>query len=128
VHALRARLQDFLTAAYLLTAKDAFYSRAELGLFVCAMGDAADAVELPLPALAKPLELWTGKQLFSLLIRPSSRAKCAAASACWASHPRPAARLASSGACCWARAQVDHRHACQAQAPFCHEPTLSSYV
>ena len=74
--------QDFLTAAYLLTSKDRFYSRAEVGLFVCAMGDAADAVELPLPALAKPLELWTGKQLFSLLIRPSARAKCALCP-CW---------------------------------------------
>ena len=27
-------------------------------------------VDLPPPAVVKPVELWTGKQLFSLLIRP----------------------------------------------------------
>ena len=73
--------QDFLTAAYLLTSKDRFYGRAEAGLFVCAMGDAAGDAELPPPALRKPLELWTGKQLFSMLIRPHSRVQCAPCSA-----------------------------------------------
>ena len=65
--------QDFLTAAYLLTSKDRFYGRAEMGQWACAMGDARGNVELPPPALRKPLELWTGKQLFSMLIRPHSR-------------------------------------------------------
>ena len=32
--------------------------------------DNKQVVELPPPALVKPQELWTGKQLFSLLLRP----------------------------------------------------------
>ena len=37
-------------------------------------GDARDAVELPPPAVLKPLELWTGKQLFGLLLKPNGAA------------------------------------------------------
>jgi hypothetical protein len=37
------------------------------------MGDAAEAIELPPPAIIKPVEMWTGKQLFSLMLRPTSR-------------------------------------------------------
>ena len=36
------------------------------------MGDADERVELPRPAILKPLELWTGKQLFSLMLRPTA--------------------------------------------------------
>lgn len=32
--------------------------------------DNKQVVELPPPALVKPQELWTGKQLFSLMLRP----------------------------------------------------------
>lgn len=70
-------LQDFLTSAYLLTSKDRFYTRAQMGQFVCFMGDGVDAVDLPQPALLKPLELWTGKQLCSMLVRPNARTRCA---------------------------------------------------
>jgi len=38
--------------------------------FTC---DALDYFELPAPAIVKPMRLWTGKQLFSLLMRPSRR-------------------------------------------------------
>ena len=34
------------------------------------LADNKQDVELPPPALVKPQELWTGKQLFSLLLRP----------------------------------------------------------
>ena len=71
-------VQDFLTSAFLLTSKDRFYTRAELGALAAAMGDGADALEPMPPALLKPAELWTGKQLFSLLVRPHPRVKCAA--------------------------------------------------
>ncbi len=68
-------MQDFLTSSFLLTSKDRFYSRAQMGQLICQMGDALNSVELPQPALLKPLELWTGKQAFSMLVRPSSRTK-----------------------------------------------------
>lgn len=68
----RCAAQDFLTSSFLLTSKDCFYTRAEMGLFICHMGDGLDAVDLPQPAIVKPLELWTGKQLFSMLVRPNA--------------------------------------------------------
>ena len=69
-------MQDFLTSSYLLTSKDCFYTRAQMGQLICQMGDALSRVELPQPALLKPMELWTGKQVFSMLVRPSSQARC----------------------------------------------------
>ncbi|CAK0785283.1 hypothetical protein CVIRNUC_008489 [Coccomyxa viridis] len=72
---LIAATQDFLTSSYLLTSKDCFYTRAQMGQLICQMGDALSRVELPQPALLKPMELWTGKQVFSMLVRPSSQAR-----------------------------------------------------
>lgn len=63
-------VQDFLTSAFLLTSKDSWFTRSEVGLLAAYMGDAVDRVDLPPPALLKPVELWTGKQVFSLLLRP----------------------------------------------------------
>ena len=62
--------QDFLTSAFLLTSRDTWLTRAEVGLLASFMGDACDRVDLPPPALVKPVELWTGKQAFGLLLRP----------------------------------------------------------
>jgi DNA-directed RNA polymerase III subunit RPC1 len=39
------------------------------------MSDALDAVDVPTPAILKPYELWTGKQLFSCLVRPNARTR-----------------------------------------------------
>ncbi len=39
------------------------------------MGDAMEEIELPLPAIIKPVKLWTGKQLISLLIHPNKDVK-----------------------------------------------------
>ncbi|XP_031486143.1 DNA-directed RNA polymerase III subunit 1 [Nymphaea colorata] len=67
---LVASTQDFLTSSFLITRKDTFYDRAAFSLMCSYMGDAMDPIDLPTPALLKPIELWTGKQLFSVLIRP----------------------------------------------------------
>ncbi|KAH9661159.1 DNA-directed RNA polymerase III subunit 1 [Citrus sinensis] len=67
---LVASTQDFLTSSFLITRKDTFYDRAAFSLMCCYMGDGMDRVDLPTPAILKPVELWTGKQLFSVLIRP----------------------------------------------------------
>ncbi len=84
-------MQDFLTSSFLLTSKDRFYTRAQIGQLMCQMGDALNGVELPQPALLKPLELWTGKQVFTMLVRPSSRARCCSlvAAAFWTSGGLP---------------------------------------
>ena len=70
-------LQDFLTSAFLLTSKDKFFTRAEFAQLCSYMGDARSPVDLPTPALIKPMELWTGKQLFSVMVRPNAQTRCA---------------------------------------------------
>ncbi|KAI3468843.1 hypothetical protein Pfo_025506 [Paulownia fortunei] len=70
---LVASTQDFLTSSYLITRKDTFYDRSSFSLMCSYMGDAMDPIDLPTPALVKPMELWTGKQLFSVLLRPHAK-------------------------------------------------------
>ena len=67
---LVASTQDFLTASFLLTSRDQFLDRAQVGLLVAYMGDALLSVDLPTPAIIAPVELWTGKQIIGMLIRP----------------------------------------------------------
>ena len=40
------------------------------------MSDGLEQVDLPNPAIMKPLELWTGKQLLSCLVRPNAQTRC----------------------------------------------------
>ncbi|CAJ1023156.1 RNA polymerase Rpb1, domain 1/RNA polymerase Rpb1, domain 2 [Leishmania utingensis] len=63
--------QDFLTAAYLVTARDALFDRATFTQMVSHWLDAETQFALPIPAILKPAELWTGKQLFELILRPT---------------------------------------------------------
>ncbi|PIN09447.1 RNA polymerase III, large subunit [Handroanthus impetiginosus] len=72
---LVASTQDFLTSSFLITRKDTFYDRSAFSLMCSYMGDAMDPIDLPTPALIKPVELWTGKQLFSVLLRPYAKMK-----------------------------------------------------
>lgn len=65
---LVAASQDFLSAGYLLTQKDQFFSREQFCQLVTYYGDAAEHVTVPPPAIMKPIQLWTGKQVFSLLL------------------------------------------------------------
>ncbi|KAG6483513.1 hypothetical protein ZIOFF_060161 [Zingiber officinale] len=72
---LVASTQDFLTSSYLITRKDTFYDRATFSLMCSYIGDAMESVDLPTPAIMKPVELWTGKQLFNVLVRPNAHTK-----------------------------------------------------
>ncbi|MHA2167760.1 MAG: DNA-directed RNA polymerase subunit A'', partial [Candidatus Hodarchaeales archaeon] len=58
-------IHDYITAAYLLTWKKTFFAREEAWQLLLA-GNYEEA--LPEPAIEYPKELWTGKQLFSLLL------------------------------------------------------------
>lgn len=67
-------IQDFITGAYLLTQKDRFFQKdaaSELAVCLLAGQDASMSITLPPPAIMKPVKLWTGKQIFSLIMRPS---------------------------------------------------------
>lgn len=63
--------QDFLTAAYLVTARDAMFDRASFTQMVSHWLGGETQYALPIPAILKPAELWTGKQLMELILRPS---------------------------------------------------------
>ncbi|XP_067671207.1 DNA-directed RNA polymerase III subunit RPC1-like isoform X3 [Haliotis asinina] len=71
---LIAAIQDFITGAYLVTQKDVFFDRSRACQLVSSMLAAKDMkikIDLPPPAIWKPCKLWTGKQIFSLLMRPN---------------------------------------------------------
>lgn len=68
-----AATQDFITAAYVLSSKDRFFDRKSF-TYVCEMMlEGSGHLDLPPPAIIKPKALWTGKQLFSILIRPNNK-------------------------------------------------------
>ncbi len=57
--------QDYITGAYLLSRKDRFLDKTKACELLAATRYKG---ELPEPAILKPVELWTGKQLISLFI------------------------------------------------------------
>ena len=67
---LVAATQDFLTGAYMLTHRDVFLTRENFCRLVAYLSDASERVRVPPPAIFKPRQLWTGKQVMSTLIRP----------------------------------------------------------
>jgi len=58
-------IRDFITAAYLLTRKSTLLTKKEVCKLLMAAGYEG---EIPEPAIKKPQELWTGKQIFSLFL------------------------------------------------------------
>ena len=43
-----------------MSCKDKFLSRSEFCLIVASMSDGLESVDVPTPAIIKPMELWTG--------------------------------------------------------------------
>ncbi|XP_046612722.1 DNA-directed RNA polymerase III subunit RPC1 isoform X1 [Neodiprion virginianus] len=73
---LIAATQDFITGGYLLTQKDTFLNKSQacqLASCLLAGDDASMNIDLPEPAIMKPVELWTGKQIFSLILKPNKK-------------------------------------------------------
>ena len=62
--------QDFITGSYVLTQRDVFLSRFDFCRLVAFLSDAQEKVVIPQPAILKPAPLWTGKQVYSMLLRP----------------------------------------------------------
>jgi DNA-directed RNA polymerase III subunit RPC1 len=73
---LVAATQDFLTGAYMLTQKDTFLTKAEFCRLVAFLSDANEHIDMPPPTIWKPIPLWTGKQVISLLVRPNAKVNC----------------------------------------------------
>lgn len=73
---LIAATQDFITGSYLLTQKDTFLGKEEACQLVATLFAGEDVflhVDLPPPAILKPRVLWTGKQIFSMLLKPNKQ-------------------------------------------------------
>ena len=70
-----AATQDFITCSYLLSRKDNFFNRMQFVQALSYLDDAKTQYDLPPPAILKPVRLWTGKQIFSLLMRPNRHSK-----------------------------------------------------
>ncbi|AMD22835.1 HHR066Cp [Eremothecium sinecaudum] len=68
-----AATQDFITGSYLISHKDSFYDRATFTQLLAMMSDGNMQFDLPPPTIMKPYYLWTGKQVFSLLIKPNAK-------------------------------------------------------
>jgi DNA-directed RNA polymerase III subunit RPC1 len=66
-----AAIQDFITASYLLSRRDRFYDRQQFTQIASYLGDGNLQIELPPPTIWKPVRLWTGKQIFNLLMKPN---------------------------------------------------------
>ncbi|KAE8454074.1 hypothetical protein EG329_007852 [Mollisiaceae sp. DMI_Dod_QoI] len=65
--------QDFITAAYILSSKENFFDRKTFTNLCMYMVDGNTHLDLPPPAIIKPQALWTGKQVFSILMRPNAK-------------------------------------------------------
>ncbi|KAL3316846.1 DNA-directed RNA polymerase III subunit RPC1, partial [Cichlidogyrus casuarinus] len=66
-------IQDIITAAHMLTLKDVFFTydkACQIAAQICAKNQTGLPLQLPPPAIVKPVRLWTGKQIFSLTIKP----------------------------------------------------------
>jgi len=70
-----AATQDFITGSFLISKKDTFFDRATFCELCAMMSDGDMHFDLPPPVIVKPQKLWTGKQIFSLLIRPNKQSK-----------------------------------------------------
>lgn len=64
-------IQDFITAAYLLSNKDVFYDRKTFTQICMYMVNGNMQIDIPPPSILKPVTLWTGKQIFNIMMRPN---------------------------------------------------------
>jgi DNA-directed RNA polymerase III subunit RPC1 len=64
-------IQDFISAAYILSSKDNFFDRRSFTQICLYMLGPETRFDLPPPSVLKPQMLWTGKQVFNILMRPN---------------------------------------------------------
>ncbi|KAL6404050.1 DNA-directed RNA polymerase III subunit RPC1 [Ilyonectria robusta] len=66
-----AATQDFITSAFLLSSKNNFFDRKTFAYLCMHMLDGQTQLDLPPPTIVAPVALWTGKQIFNVLMRPN---------------------------------------------------------
>lgn len=70
-----AAIQDFITASFLLSRRDRFFDRRQFTQICSYLADADLQIDIPPPTIWKPERLWTGKQIFNVLMRPNRHSK-----------------------------------------------------
>ncbi|GJE83969.1 beta and beta-prime subunits of DNA dependent RNA-polymerase [Phanerochaete sordida] len=70
-----AAIQDFITASFLLSRRDRFFDRRQFTQICSYLADADLQIDIPPPTIFKPERLWTGKQIFNVLMRPNKHSK-----------------------------------------------------
>ncbi|KAH7924840.1 beta and beta-prime subunits of DNA dependent RNA-polymerase [Leucogyrophana mollusca] len=70
-----AAIQDFITASYLISRRDTFFDRRQFTQICCYFADADLQIDIPPPTIWKPIRLWTGKQIFNVLMRPNRKSQ-----------------------------------------------------
>jgi DNA-directed RNA polymerase III subunit RPC1 len=70
-----AAIQDFITASFLLSRRDRFFDRRQFTQICSYLADANMQIDIPPPTIWKPQRLWTGKQVFNVLMRPNKKTK-----------------------------------------------------
>jgi len=65
--------QDFITASFLMTRRNIFLTREQFLQAVTTIGNGLEHVDIPMPSILKPVPLWTGKQVWSVLLRPRTQ-------------------------------------------------------
>ncbi|KZT20622.1 beta and beta-prime subunits of DNA dependent RNA-polymerase [Neolentinus lepideus HHB14362 ss-1] len=70
-----AAIQDFITASWLISRKDQFFDRRQFTQICSYFGDANMQIDVPQPTIWKPVRLWTGKQVFNVLMKPNRESK-----------------------------------------------------
>ncbi|KAL5530725.1 RPO31 [Sanghuangporus sanghuang] len=70
-----AAIQDFVTASFLLSQRDRFFDRQQFAQICSYFADANMQIDIPPPTILKPQRLWTGKQIFNVLMRPNRQSK-----------------------------------------------------
>ncbi|EAY20967.1 RNA polymerase Rpb1, domain 2 family protein [Trichomonas vaginalis G3] len=68
-----APTQDFLSGAFILTRKNVFLDYSHFTFLISQIFDNLEEVDIPPPAIVKPYQLWTGKQVVSLMIAPNKK-------------------------------------------------------
>jgi DNA-directed RNA polymerase III subunit RPC1 len=72
---LVAASQDFLSTSYLISQRDQFFSKEMFCTLVAYFGLADEHVDIPNPAILKPVALWTGKQVFTCILKPNKESR-----------------------------------------------------
>ena len=68
-----AAIQDFITASHLLILRDNFLDRRQFTQICSYLADANLHIDIPPSTIWKPVQLWTGKQVFNVLMRPNKQ-------------------------------------------------------